>query len=150
MKNVFNKFFTIVFAFFLLSVSTQTLSKQNVWTESFSQGTSEYFIESGDYWLLISCTDKDDEDAGYSSVSVYNTKTRKTVRATIDISNGHTFTLPVNSDSRMGTNNLLVLLDSLRSSDATVNFSGNSILFKKNTSNKIVPHFGKDFACKVF
>lgn len=150
MKSVFNKFFTIVFAFFALSISTQVLAKQNVWTEGFAQGTTEYFIESGDYWLLISCTDKDDEEAAPSSVTVYNNKTSMSVKAATVTVNGHTFTLPIKANSRVGTNNFIVLLDNLQSSDAVVKFNGNTLTLKKNASNKIIPKYGNGFTCNMF
>lgn len=144
------KFITFIVTCIMITITSAGHAKQNVWTESFAQGTTEYFIESGNHWLLISCTDKDDEDAGYSSVTIYNTKIGKSLKTGNVVVDGHTFTLPVKADSRMGTNNLLVLLDSLRSSDVIANFNGISILFKKNTSNKIIPYFGNDFTCKVF
>lgn len=134
----------------VLSISS-AFAKDNTWTEGFGQGTTEYFINNNEITLLISCTDKDDENAPESSVVVFNNKTNKKGKGIYIDVNNNKYSLPLVAGSRVDVNNFIQLLEDLRKNDFSLNSSSGSLSFKKNASNKIIPKFGsKNFTCKTF
>ena len=120
------------------------------WTEGFGQGNFEYFIDSGDMRLMISCPTENGSSDEKSDVTLYNAKTFVSIAAFTLKVNGSTYAGPFSADSRVGENNFLSLLDDLRTSNAVIQYAGKRITLPKSNAAKALPKFGsKDFACNL-
>ena len=120
------------------------------WTEGFGQGNLEYFIDKQGYRLNIGCPTADGSDEASSSVSLSKLRDSSEVSAFTLTAHGITYSAPFSTGSRVGDNNFLSLLDSVRKGDATVKFGKTTIVFPKSNAAKVVPVYGtKNFACNL-
>lgn len=138
---------TISFVFAV--ACTNSFAAQGRWTEGFGQGNIEYFIDQDGVRLDISCPTKDGNPDSQSDVSLTQLSNSKDIQKfTIDV-NGISYDGPFSADSRVGDNNFLSLLESLRKGDAVVKFGGKSIKFPKSNAAKVIPVYGKKFSCNL-
>ena len=114
----------------------------------FWQGNLEYFIDKGNTRLYIGCPTKDGNEEAKSSVSLLEND-QEIASFVIEV-NGISYEAPFSADSRVGDNNFLSLLESLRKTDATVKFNGKSVVFPKSNAKKVLPVYGKNWACNLF
>lgn len=139
----------IVICFIFATISSGLLAAEGRWTEGYGQGNIEYFIDKNGMRLYIGCPTQEGGADMQSSVSLSQLSSSKNIKKfTIDV-NGISYDGPFNADSRVGDNNFLSLLDSLRKGDAVVKFSGKSIVFPKSNAVKVIPINDKKFSCNL-
>jgi hypothetical protein len=142
LKNIF-------ISFIFVTVCANVLAAQGRWTEGFGQGNLEYFIDQDGFRLYIGCPTEAGSADSQSSVSLIQLSNDKDIQNfTIDV-NGISYDGPFSTDSRVGENNFLSLLENLRKGNAIVKFGGKSIKFPKSNAAKIIPVYGKKFSCNM-
>lgn len=132
----------------ILSLSCATaFGAQDKWTEGYGQGNLEYFIDKGNMRLYIGCPTKEGNSEGESSVSLLEND--QEIKAFTIEANGISYEAPFSANSRVGDNNFLSLIDSLRRTDATIIYNGKTIKFPKNNAKKVLPVHGKNLECNL-
>jgi hypothetical protein len=133
-----------------LLIAMPVVAAEGRWTEGTGQGNLEYFIDKQGFTLYIGCPTQDGSADAYSSVSLNRKNDFSSISSFKILVNGLEFDGPFEANSRVGTNNFLELLNSLRKSDATVKFSGKTITFPKSNASKVIPVSGKKgFECNL-
>lgn len=125
------------------------LAAEGRWTEGGGQGNLEYFIDKQGVRLYIGCPTKDGSADEPSSVSLHRLSDDVQAKKFTILVNGITYDAPFDANSRVGTNNLLSLLEGLRKGNAVVKVGNKSITFPKSNAAKVVPAYGKGFSCNL-
>lgn len=120
------------------------------WTQGFGQGNLEYFIDAQGMRLYIGCPTQDGSADAPSSVALTSVSSSKDVRKFTIKVGGRTYEGPFATDSQVGENNFIALLEDLRKGDAIVSYAGKSLAFPKSNAAQVLPVFGKKgFACNL-
>lgn len=119
------------------------------WTEGYGQGNLEYFIDKGNLRLMIGCPTEDGSADAFSSLSLSRLSDHKAAEMFTLHVNGITFEGPFEANSRVGTNNFLLLLEALRKGNAEVRVGNQKTVFPKSNAAKVLPAYGKKFVCNL-
>lgn len=134
----------------LATLCTPALSAEGRWTEGYGQGNLEYFIDKQGFRLNIGCPTQDGSADSSSSVSLSKLSDSSGVEQFTITANGITYDAPFEASSRVGENNFISLMESLRKGNAVVKFGKKAITFPKSNAAKVVPLFGtKGFSCNL-
>ena len=133
----------------LAASAASSFAAQGRWTEGFGQGNLEYFIDQDGFRLIIGCPTQDGSLDAQSGVSLQQLANSRDVPKFTLTAAGITFDGPFDADSRVGDNNFVALLEGLRKGDAVVKANGKTIKFAKSNAVKVLPVYGKKFACNM-
>ncbi len=129
--------------------AASAIAAQGRWTEGFGQGNLEYFIDQDGFRLLIACPTQDGSADAPSGVSLQQLSNSRDVPKFTLSAAGISFDGPFDASSRVGDNNFLALLEGLRKGDAVVKANGKTIRFARSNAAKVLPVYGKKFACNM-
>lgn len=118
------------------------------WTEGFGQGDLEYSIESNGLKLNIDCPTENGSADRSSSMSA-SLKGKDLAKFQIQV-NGNTYEGPIDTSSRVGTNNFIAMLADFKKADARVIAKGVDQTFGKSSAVSVLPTYGKKgFQCNL-
>lgn len=129
--------------------SMSTLAAEGKWTEGFGQGDFEYFIDKNNTRLYISCPTQNGSANAMSEVRLLQISDEKHIEKFSLVVNGIIFEGPFSTDSRVGDNNFIALLEALHKGNVIAKFNGKTLTFPKSNAAKIVPVFGKNLECNL-
>ena len=137
----------IALMFSITSIST--LAAEGKWTEGFGQGNLEYFIDKNNTRLYIACPTQNGSADALSEVRLMQISDEKHIEKFSLVINGITFEGPFSTDSRVGDNNFIALLEALHKGNVVAKFNGKTLTFPKSNAVKVIPVFGKNLECKL-
>lgn len=132
-----------------ISLLNPAFAAEGRWVEGFGQGNLEYFQDQDGIRLYIACPTQDGSSDLPSYVSLTRLQDDTDIEAFTLSVNGESYDGPFSADSRVGENNFLSLLESLRKDHVTVNFNGQSVVFKKSNAVDVLPVYGENFHCNL-
>lgn len=131
------------------SLCLPVLAAEGKWTEGFGQGNLEYFIDQQGVRLYIGCPTEDGSAGAPSSVSLSQVKNGVNAKQFTITAGGITYEGPFDAGSRVGENNFMSLLDSLKKSDAVIKIANRSITFPKSNAATILPGGKNKLKCNL-
>ena len=134
--------------FALLFVSASAFAGINEWSESYSQGTSEYTNTVNGITLLLSCPEQGNGFGDYG-ISLKDAKGNNFKSFTVSL-NETVFNGPDEASNDASESNLKLLFKDIRKYDAIVKVSGKTITFPKAKVNIIPNPDSRKFNCQAF
>lgn len=142
-----------VFAFALLlaamATSNVALAVGKGWQKSYQGGRYEFFADNDDLRLYIACPTADSSPDAFSSVTLRRLSTERDIGVFKIVANGQTYDGPIETVSRVGSNNFRHLMDNIRKNGASVKYALGTVSFPQANAAKFFPAVNDKFPCQT-
>jgi hypothetical protein len=132
------------------TLCSPAFSAEGRWTQGYGQGNLEYFIDQQGFSLYIGCPTQEGSADAVSYVALFQLSDKAEISKFSIVADGITYTAPFAANSRVGTNNFIALLASLRKGNTNVKFAKHNILLPQSNAADVIPRFDSEqFSCNL-
>lgn len=138
-----------VILFVLALIASAGTMAADGWKQSYEGGAYEFLTEKQDIRLLVTCNTADKGPQALSSVTLSRLSTGHRIGQFKIIVNGNTYDGPIETASRVGSENFKALMKDLRRGDANVKYAAYTVLMSKTGAAKAILPVDSKFPCQT-